>query len=456
MDTGDRPAAGKRVRTYGPEHYLVDVACGSDYVRGTLDILESCIMNSAGHVLLHGDYGSGKSRMLEAAIAMCEERSVAVQVLFPDETQPEALLKSVQSDEPVCAFEIDDSLSSGIRKELLERVREHRACAIGTVSALSKAEELTLERDGWNLRRLPDPQDDVEHSIAVAEVMWLQESRSDNTMRSAFVEEAIEGVGMGPWESRFHSMRAFFGKLCDALVLRGVLAEGELLGKVETADVNEIVLDVLRLEQPARPATNRGLCVVTEGDTDVGYLLKAAELANQEWGSRLLEGCEVEPGGEGDKGGGTAAVRKLAARSFTHDAIGLFDNDEPGRTAKKHASSLNLKALCLPEALDPLQRPQGISLEIEDLLPADMIVAFYRSHEDCVPEGSNERGGVKRLVPEGKHKGMLMRYACSKADYSAFEKLVYVVCLLWNGLGLPLPEGPASNMKTWLRALKPQ
>ncbi len=127
MDTGDRPAAGKRVRTYGPEHYLVDVACGSDYVRGTLDILESCIMNSAGHVLLHGDYGSGKSRMLEAAIAMCEERSVAVQVLFPDETQPEALLKSVQSDEPVCAFEIDDSLSSGIRKELLERVREHEA-----------------------------------------------------------------------------------------------------------------------------------------------------------------------------------------------------------------------------------------------------------------------------------------------------------------------------------------
>ena len=402
-----------------------------------------------------GDRGTGKTALFEAGIALCEHLSIPVQVLWPEDTEPQSLLGSIQSDEPVITFEVPDSLSAGLRGKLLNTVRRSRNCAVVTALTLSAAEKLTLQNDGWDICRLPTPhRRRATYPRRSLKSFRLHDSRSNQNLRAAFAADAVDGLAIGPWLNGFHSMRMFFAKLCDALVLQGQLADGELRAKVGTVEVNAAVIEVLRTEQPPVESVNRGLRIVTEGDTDVGYLLRAAELANLEWDAHLLEECVVEPGGAGRSGGGTAVVRKLAALSFSHDAIGLFDADTPGRTARKYAASLNLNAICLPEALDPLGRAQDVSMEIEDLLPVEMLDAFYEDHDDCRPEERSERDGLRRVVPKGEHKDRLMDYSCKAADFTAFEKLVYVVCELWQGLGLPLPQGPANDMKSWLRALQ--
>ena len=454
MASVDQTPSQTLSRRYGPEQSPVEVACGCDDIRRALDRIEASVASADGFVLVLGDHGTGKTVLFEAAIAQCENLSVSVQILWPEDTEPQSLLKSIQGDEPVVTFELPDSLSAELRSKLLKEVHRSRKCAIVFALALSAAEKLTLQSDGWDVCRLPTPQDSALHALAVAEVMWLQDSRSDETLRAAFAEDAVDGLVIGPWLNGFHSMRAFFAKLCDTLVLQGNLADGELRAKVGTVEVNAAVVEILRTEQVPTQSKSRGLRIVTEGDTDVGYLVRAAELANREWGAHLLEECVVESAGTGRAGGGTAVVRKLAALSFAHDAIGLFDADAPGRAAKKHAASLSLNAICLPEALDPLRRGQDISMEIEDLLPVEMLDAFYEAHMDCHPEERSERGGLRRVVPKGEHKDLLMNYACKAADFAAFEKLGYVVCELWQGLGLPLPQGPASNMKVWVRTLR--
>lgn len=418
-----------------------------------MDALEALLARQSGCLILTGHHGTGKSTLFAAAVAQCDATHLPVQVLSDEKGVEEYLSRSSQNTDAICAVEIPNSLSRGLRRSLLERLQDGRRCSIITATTLSAAERLTLSSGGSAVYALPAPEEDRAQTLAVAEAMWHQDAGSQQPLHVAFSPEALDGLAQGPWPNGFHSMRSHFARLCDALVLRGELVDGELLAPVGTADVNAAVLDVIRAEEPMAAPKERGLYIVVEGDTDVGYLRRAGELANKEWHSNLLQDCVVEPGGAGRGGGGTAALRKLAMLSWHHDAIGLFDADTPGKGAKKRAAELNLRAECLPDRFDRLARKEGAEVEIEDLLPLALIDAFYAEHPDCEPEELRERGDLRRVVPKGEHKDRLMLYACEAAGFKDAERLAYVLCSLWDALGLPLPAGPASDMKSWLQAI---
>jgi hypothetical protein len=210
---------------------------------------------------------------------------------------------------------------------------------------------------------------------------------------------------------------------------------------IEPADALLAVVGVIREEQP--PEREDLIRIVVEGSTDATYLERAAQLADEEWGVDLLSGCQVAPPGGERAGGAEKAVRELFSlevQSIT--AIALFDDDEPGRTAAKNARNLKAqKVLLLPAEFDPLKAPHGSgTVEIEDLLPLPLLERFYTTHPELEPEETTVRRGLTRVAVAGPDKEIAANWVCQHASFQDMQKVVCVLCMLRESIGLPLPD----------------
>jgi hypothetical protein len=183
--------------------------------------------------------------------------------------------------------------------------------------------------------------------------------------------------------------------------------------------------------------------LVVEGETDVIYLRHAAMLAEKKNGWQLLDGLDVQSAGAGREGGGIAAVERVAElRRDGISVLGLFDYDTSGRDAFEAAGRQRLERLLLPMQFDPLHRdPVEARVEIEDLLPVDMLARFYSTHESLSPEEKHWRRGNWRIVPLGADKDTLVNWVGEVAGFEDMERFIYVLAQVRQKLKLRCPDG---------------
>jgi hypothetical protein len=163
----------------------------------------------------------------------------------------------------------------------------------------------------------------------------------------------------------------------------------------------------------------------------------------------------VAPPGERRQGGAGRAVRELIlleAQGIT--TVALFDDDESGRLAAKDARKYSgHKIHMLPAEFDRLRSPQGSgSTEIEDLVAVPLLQRFYTANSDLQPEETTIRGSLVRVAVAGADKERAAEWICERATFEDMEKIVYVLCMIRNSLGLPLPD-TCPPLRDWVKRL---
>jgi hypothetical protein len=262
----------------------------------------------------------------------------------------------------------------------------------------------------------------------------------------------VEALARGPWSRGAHSIRRAIALVSEASELEGYSVDTR--APIGAADVLEAVVSVIREEQP--PEQEDQIRIVVEGSTDARYFETAARLARERWGFDLLGGCRVAPPGEDREGGADKAFRELFLLDAQGvQAVALFDDDEPGRNALKNVRKFSSqKALLLPVEFDPLKNPNGSGkTEIEDLVALPLLERFYADNPTLAPEETTVRGDLTRLVVAGTDKESAAVWVDEHAEWEDLERIVCVLCMLREMIGLPLPD-ECPPLREWLADLR--
>jgi hypothetical protein len=94
-----------------------------------------------------------------------------------------------------------------------------------------------------------------------------------------------------------------------------------------------------------------------------------------------------------------------------------------------------------------------VVVEIEDLLPVDVLVHFYETHRDLRPQERHWYSGYWRVVPAGPDKEALANWVADTCDFSELEAFAYVLCVIRQELGLPLP-GDVTPLAQWEKRIR--
>jgi len=398
-------------------------------------------------VVVEGGDGSGKSLAAAAFQAVCQASGTDV-VLVNEGTEPASVIQRVDAGDALIVDNLD-RLPGGLRRALFERRHGASIGSLLTVSRLSPLERelLGTDDDHHQMGRWEDRPSDV---LIIATLMWRGLGLTPD-LPDLCAEGVPEAFRQGPWPKGAHSIRRVIDLLAEALALEGYFERTPR--PIDVADVLSALVAVIREEQPLEQ--EEVIRIVVEGRTDAAYLEAAAQLADEEWGSDLLSGCCVAPAGEDREGGGKSVVRQLIsleAQGIT--AIGLLDDDEPGRSAFKDTRRYTTQQVyLLPKEFEPLRNPdQSGKIEIEDLVPASLIERFYDEHSELKPEERTTRGNLTRIVIAGPDKERVARWICERASFKEMAKLVYVLCILRRSIGLPLPDA-CPPLDDWIRKL---
>lgn len=435
---------------FGPLHAPVIVAGSSPQVLGLVAAIRSLGQPGARKcVIVEGGRGSGKSLASAAFQAACQD-SATDAVLVNEGTEPASVIRRVQAADALIVDNLDQ-LSPGLRQALFARRHDASTGTLLTVSRLSAIERELLDDDDdhYLVGRWEERPSDV---LIVATVMWRDLGLTPD-LPDLCAEGIPEAFSRGPWTSGGHSVRRFITLLADALAIEGYFERTPR--PIGIADVLSALVATIREEQPCEHEDV--IRIVVEGRTDATYLEAAARLAREQWGTDLLSGCRVAPPGEDRQGGAGPAVRELISLEAQGvSAAGLFDDDDPGRTAARDArkyTNLNQKVNLLPAEFDPLKNPKGSGkIEIEDLVSLALIERFYEANPNLQPEEKTTRGNLLRIVIAGPDKERAAAWICERASFEDMAKIVYVLCMLRQSIGLPLPQA-CPPLPNWIREL---
>lgn len=386
-------------------------------------------------VVVEGGDGSGKSLAAAAFQAVCQASGTDV-VLVNEGSEQASVIQRVDAGDALIVDNLD-TLPAGLRRALFQRRHGASIGSLLTVSRLSPLERelLGTDDDHHLMGRMEDRQPDV---LIIATLKWRDLGLTPD-LPYLCSEGVPEAFSRGLWPRGAHSVRRVIDLLAEALALEGYFERTPR--PISVADVLSAIVAVIREEQPLEP--EEVIRIVVEGRTDAAYLEAAAQLAHEEWGTDLLSGCRVAPAGEDREGGAGSLVRQLIsleAQGIT--AVGLLDDDEPGRIAAKDARRYtNQKVHLLPREFEPLRNPDRSSkIEIEDLVSPSLIERFYDEHSELRPEERTTRGDLTRIVVAGPDKERVANWICERASFSEMAKVVYVLCILRRSIGLPLPD----------------
>ena len=81
-----------------------------------------------------------------------------------------------------------------------------------------------------------------------------------------------------------------------------------------------------------------------------------------------------------------------------------------------------------------------------------MLERFYIENPELEPEERTIRGVLKRVVVAGSDKDVAAGWIDQHASFDDMEKIVYVICMMRQSIGLPLP-GACPPLPEWLREL---
>jgi len=438
-------------REIGTKEARLTVASADDRFTDGLDRALAIARGDAGHLLVTGTSGTGKATLRSVVVAMCDLRGARPILVNSNEDLGGAIAELRRSADRVLVAELPGDMSISSRRAILEAGISSRACVL-TATHLH-ALERHLVRPYRKVDLLP-PESIPAQVLAVADIVWVERLGMTLPLSDGLVEDARAALVRGPFPTGYCSVVTLVEMLSERLALGGAVQDASLTRAIDVSDVNGALVEMFRAEVPPVPPSPRRLVILVEGDTDAVYLKRAAELCNAEWTAELLKGCDVEAAGGGREGGATKAVPKLAALSQDNDAIALFDYDEMGRRGLRQARELGFNAMTLPREFGRANHEPDV--EVEDLLPLDMLQSFYAEHPGASAEQKYVSGDdeVVRIVVKGEDKQLVADFFANRANFRDAERLAYVTCALWHMLKLPLPPGPAENMGEWLRGLQ--
>lgn len=437
---------------WGPSGSPVEIAALDADLRAALVAVGEVAAGRGLRLFVVGPQGTGKSALLSAAIAEATARGQRVATVS-NETDPAFLRSLARGEVGVLAVNRFDNLAPTTRNGLLTG-RGSCAGLVATAESLNAVTRAALTEDLDVVVDLPPLDQRPRDILAISQLLWPDVCGDPGAdFASSCIDDALEGLCLGPYPHGVESLRSMLRQMADALITGGELLDGMLRRPLEARDVSDALLASLRVTSNVSIGQTAPAVVVVEGSTDVTYLHAAATLARARWGWSLLDGCEVVPAGDDRRGGAEKVWHRLfELTAHSVDCIGLFDNDDVGRREHKVTRKQNQRAELLPPEFDRLRLPQDHrSLEIEDLLCLRVLDRFYEEHADLEPEERRERvGGLRRVTPQGVDKQTLADWAAARMTVEECERVVYVLCRLRKGLGLPAPR---EDFDEWLREL---
>ncbi len=433
---------------FGPASSPVIIAGSSEPMFGLVQAIKALGQpDSAKCVVVEGGDGCGKSLAATAFQAACQENGIAA-VLVNEGSEPGSVMQRLKEADALIVDDLD-LLPAGLRRQLFERRHTASKGCLLTLSRLNPLERqlLTVDDDHHPIGRWEERPSDV---LIIASLAWDDLGLIPN-LPNLCADGVAEVLGRGPWSRGAHSIRRAVALVAEAIELEGYFEQSQR--SIGVANVLGAVVAVILEEQP--PEQDDAIRIVVEGSTDATYIKTAARLAHDLWGFDLLAGCHVAPPGEDREGGAAKAVREL----FLLDAQGttsvaLFDDDDPGRSAVKDARKFSRqKVHLLPAELDPLKNPNGSGkTEIEDLVALSLLERFYTENPELEPEERTIRGNLKRVVVAGSDKNVAADWIDQHASFDDMQKIVYVICMMRQSIGLPLPDA-CPPLPDWLREL---
>lgn len=433
---------------FGPASSPVVVAGSSEPIRRLVQAIRALGKREGSKcVIVEGGDGCGKSLAAAAFQAACQKDGLST-VLVNEGTEPGSVMRRLPDADALIVDNLD-KLPVGLRRALYERRHATSSGTLLTLSRMNPLERQLLagEDDHHPIGRWEQRPADV---LIIASLAWDDLGLSPS-LSELCGDDGAEAFRRGPWSRGAHSIRRAVRLIAEAIELEGYFERS--LRPIGAADVLEAVVAVIREQEP--PEQEDAIRIVVEGSTDAAYVETAARLAQERWGFDLLAGCRVAPPGEDREGGAEKAVRELLlldAQGVT--AVGVFDDDEPGRSAAKDARKFTgQKVHVLPAEFDPLKNPNGSGkTEIEDLVALPLLERFYAENSELQPEERTIRGDLTRVVVAGLDKEVAADWIAEHASFDDLQKIVYVVCMLRESIGLPLPDG-CPPLADWIKEL---
>ena len=424
--------------------------------RQLYDLVGRLASAESAYVLLQGGRGTGKSLCIAAADAALSDAEIDHVVLDPRRTDQISGLFSALGRArkgPVVLVDDCDRFASTLN-DLVQR-RSSLAGLIVTTAEVGSGitQQLTGLADSYI--RLPHIQQRAPTLLLMASLIWQELVGADSDISNACDDSAVAALLRGPLPEGAWSLSEVLRLLMTQLVSTGDLTEGHISRNITAADISSVVVQHIAARfSPSMPEP-QPVQVILEGDTDVIYMRHAANLAETAHNWDLLSGLELQPAGSGRGGGGEAVTARLIGlREGGVIAVGIYDNDAPGRRAAKLARERGLTCLLLPEGFDPLRRRgDQVAVEIEDLLPVDVLMRFYEQHSDFLPEERHWRNGYWRLVPSGRDKDVLAQWITIVTTIEEMDAFVYLLCAVRSQIGLPVPSESLS-LKDLERAIR--
>lgn len=425
---------------FGPPGVPVSVVAASPEMRVICDLIQKIRNGESHNVLVHALSGGGKSTIVSAALAEFAEHNVAFRLLTPG--QGLGQMKAELGKSTVDSLIIVDNCDTLKPADLRVILEKRHNCKGLLLTATKLSRDLTDILSGATdhyivLPVLEQRSDDL---LLVASVMWegLAGTRDLATLCD---ETAVTALLDGPHATGAWSVQRV---LAEILRLRtdgdDVSADGAK-ERIAYGDIAPVFIQMYRESISSNVAGPSDAVLVVEGDTDEAYFRWAAVLAEERWGWNLLDGLSVRAAAP-ERGGGATEVGRslLACRHDGVTAIGLFDYDLPGKSASDTAKRNQLRAMFIPAEFDPLGRSHETAVvEVEDLLPTELLLRYYETHENQTPDELHWVRGCLRIVPRGEQKGELAGWVREVASYEDMERFIYLLMEVRKLLHLPCP-----------------
>lgn len=425
-------------RNYGSGGVPVPLVAASPEMREVCGLLDDLLAGKTRYALIHGPQGSGKSSIISAAQAACADAGVEYQQVFADDYRGFMTHLAAKPTDAVVLIDDCAHLPGATFRRLVEL---RSRCRHGILMTTTKvASEISTLFDGEQdfYIQVPPIQDRPDDLLLLGSLMWERVAGIENDLATSCDDTAVEAFLGGIYPHGAWSLEEALNQVY-ALFEDGSPAPTQ----ISYHDLAPIFMRQARDALPMPSIEPTKAILVVEGETDVVYLRHAAMLAERKNGWQLLDGLDVQPAGAGREGGGIAVVQYVAElRRDGISALGLFDYDTSGRDAFDAAGRQSLERLLLPMHFDPLHRDAiEARVEIEDLLPVDMVARFYATHESLSPEEKHWRLGAWRIVPRGADKHVLATWVSEVATFEDIERFIYVLGQVRGRLKLPCPEG---------------
>jgi hypothetical protein len=435
---------------FGPTESPVVVASYDPTLSGLCDELRRICRREGTHVFAVGPTACGRSLLLAALREEALEHGLRVETLSQSTADRQQVLRDLAAGKlDVLAVDDFELLPRGTQSTVLANRGRCSAGVFVTAREFSATTRSVLTDSAdlivTEISRLEDrPRD----TLAIAELLWQQISGVPTALLAHSESAALHALCGGPYPDEVRSLRATLESIADALISAGDIVEGTFRRRIAQSDVASALLSVARAARASQTDRREARAsIVVEGSTDVTYLEVAADKAKQTMSWDLLEGCHIIAAGENRSGGAEGVFRRLLAlRVSDQEAVGLLDNDDVGRKQSKIARGNDLEVVVLPVEFDRLQLGDTAEVEIEDLLPVDVLERFYLEHADLRPDEVRWRGEAWRIVPRGVDKTTLADWVAAHIDVTGCERLLYVLCMLRQQLGMPAPR---SDLDQW-------